>query len=91
MSLTFLCPVPVCTFVAKSAQDRFVHLTTKKKLGFAKGHGYEKIVAKQMLIQFKATKKKLQLINSSNQSVSEILLNKRRGMKQHICRAFLTL
>ena len=84
MSLSFLCPVPVCTFVAKSAQDRFVHLTTNKKLGGAKGHGYEEITARKMLIQFIAMKKKLQLINSSNQSVSEILLDKRRGMKKHI-------
>ena len=84
MPLTFLCPVPVCTFVAKSAQDRFIHLTTNKKSGVIKGHGYEEIVAKKMLIHFNAMKKKLQLINSSNQSVSKILLDKRRGMNKHI-------
>ena len=91
MALTFLCPIPQCTFVAKSAQDRFVHLTTNRKSGVIKGHGFEEIRAKQYLIHFRATKKKLQLINSRSQSVSDILnekkimRKKRRGMNQHIC------
>ena len=85
MALTFSCPIPQCTFVAKSAQDRFVHLTTNKKSGVIKGHGFEDIRAKQYLIHFRATNKSLQLINSSTQSVSEILLKKRKGRNQHIC------
>ena len=90
MASTFLCPIPQCTFVAKSPQDRFVHLTTHRKSGVTQGHGFEEIRAKQYLIHFRATKKRLQLIDSRSQSVSELLnekkrmRKKRRGMNQHI-------